>query len=316
MNNNILSSLVTISKGLHRDNRPEREYQILLSNLKLNPIAENGVFKLNFKRPLNSKKQYYQKLIFNQTETEILSFVTDFPQNATIHENKYTYTVLSNKFDKYLNDISSYFRKRAITDDINNDDNYIIHYLKVSTIRLYAELQEQYGQYSENELYTIRDIAEKYFNDAEFDESLFEKINAPKKKVIHKPLKPSRKPKTSFGFKSNDTAKLLTVLRLIHLKIDLLQNQTSVEQFHKLLISEDFTQLNIKIYLQCETTQFSYLVSQMKRHFTNFNPTTIERSDKFITKTGVELKGNNLHKNKVYNPKAKEEIDKIIQQLQ
>lgn len=314
--NNIFSNLVSITKGLHRDHRSEREYQILLPDIKLDSIATNGIFKLNFKRPLSSKKQYYQKLIFNQTETEILSFVTDFPQNATIYENKYTYTVLSNKFDKYLNDIAKYVGDRAITDDLGNDDNYIIHYLKVSAIRLYVELQEQYGQYSEHDLFTIPEIAEKYFNDEELDESLIEKINVPKKEVVQKPLKPVRKPKTSFGFKSNDTAKLLTVLRLIHLKIDLLQNQTSVEQLHKLLISEDFIQLNFKIYLQCETTQFSYLVSQMKRHFTNFNPTTIERSDKFITKTGVDLKRNNLHKNKVYNPKAKEEIDKILQQLQ
>ena len=55
---------------------------------------------------------------------EILSFVTDFPQNATRYENKYTYTVLLNKFDKYLNDIAKYVGDRAITDDLNNDDNY------------------------------------------------------------------------------------------------------------------------------------------------------------------------------------------------
>ena len=49
-----------------------------------------------------------------------------------------------------LNDIATYINKRGITADLNNDDNYIINYLKVSAISLYAELQEQYGQFSEN----------------------------------------------------------------------------------------------------------------------------------------------------------------------
>ena len=100
------------------------------------------------------------------------------------------------------------------------------------------------------------------------------------------------------------------------IKIDLLQNGISVEELHKLLIAKDFTQIDSQIYLECETTQFSYVVSKLKPFFNSFNPTAIERSGKFITKTGADLKANNLHKNKVHNPKEKEEIDKIIQQLQ
>jgi hypothetical protein len=45
-------------------------------------------------------------------------------------------------------------------------------------------------------------------------------------------------------------------------------------------------------------------------------PATIERSGKFITKTGAALRAGNLYKNKIDNPKEKEEIDNIIQQLQ
>lgn len=108
----------------------------------------------------------------------------------------------------------------------------------------------------------------------------------------------------------------MTVIKELHFKIDLLQNRTSVEELHKLLIAQDFKQINSQIYLECETTQFSYIVSILKPYFIAFNPTTIEHSGKFITKTGATLKANNLHKNKVHNPKEKEEIDKIIQQLQ
>lgn len=312
----MFSSLVSITKGLHREKRSEKEFQLLLSNLKGNTKADNAVFKVNFKRPLNSKKEYYQKCIFNETENNIDSFITDFPENATTAENQYSYTILINKFDKYLNDISTYINTRSIGTDLSNDEDYIINYLKTSAIRLYAELQEQYGQFSETSLFTIPEIAEKYFNDTKFSIDLIKMIETSKKAVIKKPVKSKSKPKTSFGFKSRDNKKLLTVLKELHFKIDLLQNRTSVEELHKLLIAHDFTQIDSIIYLECETTQFSYIVSMLKPYFIAFNPTTIERSGKFITKTGATLKANNLHKNKVHNPKEKEEIDKIIQQLQ
>lgn len=314
--NNIFSSLVSITQGLHRDRRSEREYQNLLPDIKLNPIAENGAFEISFKRPLSSKKGYYQKRIFNQTENEILSFITEFPQNATLHENKYTFTTLSNKFDKYLKDIAAYIHKRPLTGDVNSDYNYILNYLKVSAIRLYVELQEQYGQFSEHSLFTIPEIAEKYFNDADFDASVFVKLKADKKEEVKKPSKSKSKRKPSFGYKNRDTSKLLKVIQDLQLKIDLLQNNTKVEDLHKLLISKDFTEYNIEIKIQCETTQFIYVIYELKPFFVNFNPTTIHNYGKFITKTDETLKRGNIYKNKIDNPKQKEEIDKIIQQLQ
>ena len=315
MKGSIFSSLVSITNGLHRDNRQEKDFKYLLSDFKLNQKANNAVFKVTFKKPLNAKKEYYQKLIFNETENAVASFAKEFPKNATTPENKYSFTILLNKFDKYLNDIATYINKRGITADFNNNDNYIINYLKVSVIRLYAELQEQYGQFSENTKFSISEIAEKYFNDETFDVSLIEK-NTTKKVATKKTSKAKATPKTSFGYKSNDTSTLLTVLKQINLKIDLLDNRTTVEQLHKLLLAKDFSNSESQIYLQCETTQFSYFVTKLKPFFNGFNPTSIERSEKFVTKTDTPLKANNLHKNKVHNPKEKEEIDKIIQQLQ
>ncbi|MFD1015784.1 DUF6617 family protein [Winogradskyella rapida] len=315
MKRSIFSSLVSITNGLHRDNRQEKDFKYLLSDFKLNPKANNAVFNVNFKKPFNAKKEYYQKIICNETEKTIASFVTNFPKNANTPENKYSFTILHNKYDKYLNDIATYINTRAITKDLSEDDNYIINYLKVSVIRLYAELQEQYGQFSENTKFSISEIAEKYFNDETFDVSLIEK-NTTKKVAAKTKSKTKAKPKTSFGYKSNDTSTLLTVLKQVNLKIDLLDNRTTVEQLHQLLLAKDFANTESQIYLQCETTQFSYLVTKLKPFFNGFNPTAIERSGKFVTKTGTLLKANNLHKNKVHNPKEKEEIDKIIQQLQ
>lgn len=316
MNGNVFASLVSITNGLHRDDRSDREFNFQNSELKETPKATNVVFKVNFKRPLNSKKEYYFKLISNDTETELAALKSHFPNDATEPENKYNYTVQFNKFHKYLKDIAKYIKKQSINNDLGDDTDYIINYLKASAIRLYAELQEQYGQFSDTALFSIQEIAEKYFNDTDLDTSVYVKIEADKKGVIKKPSKTKSKPKTSFGYKNKDTSGLLKVLNDFQLRVDMLDNRTTVQQLFNLLIAKDFTEGNTEIYLQCETTQFSYIVDVLKPFFTGFNPTSIERSGKFITKTGTPLKANNLHKNKVHNPKEKEEIDNIIQQLQ
>ncbi|MBP0902204.1 DUF6617 family protein [Mariniflexile gromovii] len=315
MNQNIFSSLVSITKGLHRDQKSEREFKMLLGDLKLKPVAENAVFHLQFKKPLNSKKEYYQINIFNNTQDTITKFQDDFPQDATTAENKYSYTALSNKLEKYLNDIAKYINDRNITNDLADDSNYIINYLKASAIKLYAELQSQYGHYSDAHLYTVPELAEKYFYDSNFDESSIKQLDAIQPKNTNK-AKPIRKPKTSFGFKSRDISILLKVLQDLQLKIDLLQNRTKVEDLHKLLSADDFKLLDYQVYFGCETTQLSYIVKQLKPFFNNFNPTSMERSGKFKTTSDTPLTANNLHKNQVHNPKGKEEIDKIIQQLQ
>ena len=56
------------------------------------------------------------------------------------------------------------------------------------------------------------------------------------------------------------------MLKLVNLKIDLLDNRTGLlEQLHELLLAIDFTNTKSQIYLQllCETTQFKYLVTKL-----------------------------------------------------
>lgn len=312
----IFSSLVSITNGIHRDKRTESDYQLLLSESKKQQKTTNAIFDVEFKRPLNYKKEYFSNLIFNEMERSIFSFIEEFPKNATLNENKYSYKLLHNKYDKYLKDIAKYIQEKKITPTLNEDNNYIINYLKTVVIRIYAELQEQYGHYSDKYLFTIPEISEKYFNDISFNIEAIVKIKDSQKIVIKKTSPPKRKLKTSFGFKDRDTSKLLKVLNNLQFRVDLLQNRTSIEELHKLLIAKDFTTIDTIIHIQCETTQFSYIVSKLKPYFNSFNPTSIERCGKFKTKTDTPLKANNLHKNKVHNPKEKEDIDKIINQLQ
>ncbi|MDH7912818.1 DUF6617 family protein [Winogradskyella sp. SYSU M77433] len=315
MKGSVFSSLVSITNGLHRDNRQKKDFKYLLSDFKLNPKANNAVFKVNFKKPLNAKKEYYQKLIFIETENTVASFSKEFPVNATTPENKYSYTILLNKFDKYLNDIAAYINKRVITADFNNDDNYIINYLKVSAIRLYAELQEQYGQFSENTKFSISEIAEKYFNNETFDISLIEKSTT--KKVATKTTsKHKSKPKTSFTFKGKDKSNLLKVLEQLQIKIDLLENRTTTKQLLEILTTDDFTSLNFNIYFEANTTAIRYIFDKLKPQFKNLKLSVIERSNKFYTKNDFELTAQNLSSSKQYTFKEKETIDNIFKQMQ
>ncbi|WP_417859270.1 DUF6617 family protein [Xanthomarina gelatinilytica] len=315
MKGNVFASLVSITNGLHRDNRSEREFNVLNSELKETPKADNAVFKVNFKRPLSSKKEYYFKLISNDTETELAALKFQFPKDATEPENKYNFTVQFNKFNKYLKDIATYIKKQSISNDLGNDADYIINYLKASAIRLYIELQEQYGQFSNNTLFSIQEIAEKYFNDTDFDTSVFVKLEADKKEVVNKPSKQKSKPKTSFGYLKDDSEWLSKILNRLQLSIDLLDAKTDVKDLHNLLVAKDFKGFQKKIYLDCKTTEFKYVVKRLQPHFKNMTPALIESTGLFYTKLGKPLTAQNLY-TKSKAPLKKEIIDNIFKQIQ
>lgn len=312
MKGSVFSNLVSITNGLHRDNKTERAYKLLLQELKEQPKTAKTVFKVNFKRPLNSKKSYYYRLISNTVETELLQLSNSFPEDATAPENAYSYTVLYNKFDKYLKDIANYINKHNISDDLGADNNYIINYLKVATIHLYSELQAQYGQFSDIEKFEITELAEKYFNDTKFDASIFETVKIEKQpsKTINK-----AKQKISFGYFKEDKDWLLKVLNRLQLSIDLLDAKTDVKDLNGLLLAEDFSAITTKIHLDCKTTDFKYAINHLQPYFKNLTPTLIEKTGLFFTKTGKPLTAQNLY-TKSNAPLKKEIIDNIFKQIQ
>ena len=315
MKGNVFASLVSITNGLHRDNRSEREFNFLDSELKELPKADNAVFKVNFKRPLNSKKEYYFKLISNDTETELAALKSEFPTDAGEPESKYRYTRQFNKYDKYLKDIANYIKKQSVSNDLGNDTDYIINYLKASAIHLYIELQEQYGQFSDTGLFSIQEIAEKYFNDTDFDTSVFVKLETDKNEVVKKPSKAKSKTKTSFGYLKDDSEWLSKILSRLQLSIDLLDAKTDVKDLHNLLLAKDFKGFQKKIYLDCKTTEFKYVIKRLQPHFKNMTPTLIESTGLFYTKLGKPLTAQNLY-TKSKAPIKKEIIDNIFKQIQ
>jgi len=120
----------------------------------------------------------------------------------------------------------------------------------------------------------------------------------------------------TFGYSQRNTDSLKTVLYALQREIELVnENENTVDDLLAILTSKDL-QLGAKpVNLFCETTQFSYIVAKMELHFTNFNPTSIEKSKLFISKKGNHIKRNNLYKNKSQNCKKQQQIDTILKGL-
>lgn len=318
MNSDVFAQIISITKGIHRDNKTDQEYRELNKIFKLETsykVAPNYVIKFP-EKAFGNKRSYFKKLIDYHATEKFNALIDFFPENATVEENIFSYRITYSQFKHNLVNINSYIQKYGYTKEkITETDTFIIQYLKTNSIWLFLELQERYAQFGDEEIFSLSDIYQYFFQEVPDIFYLKKKKTDPKIPAITKKLQGVRK--LSFGYKYRDKEQLLNVLKSLQLKIDLLdENKTSIEELHQLLISPDYTKSNSKVFLACETTQFRAIVDAFKQHFSYFNPTSIENSGLFYTKNHIPLKKSNLYKNKVHAPKAKTEIDNIINQLQ
>ncbi|WP_121665844.1 DUF6617 family protein [Mesonia aquimarina] len=306
------------------DKRTENQFKELLNGFKKEYPITTPNYEIDFKKAYSNKRKYYIKLIENDYIKKFNAINDTLEANSTPGHLSFLYDKEFNRITNYLTQISNYISENDLdeslylkpTNNDKSDEAYIISFLKANAMMLFMELQERFSELSDTEIYTIEELHEVFFNEEPTQEKIISSYKGLKLKVEKSVSKPVFKKKNNFGFKSKNVDALLTVFKTLQFRIDLLQNRTSVEDLHKLFIADDFTKLDTKIYLQCETTQFSYVLDVLKPYFTNLKKSTVEQSGKFITKTGTPLKANNLYKNKVHNPKEKEEIDNIIQHLQ
>lgn len=121
--------------------------------------------------------------------------------------------------------------------------------------------------------------------------------------------------KATFGF-HGDTSKLKTVLAQLS-KVDLLnEEKNNTDELFALLTSKDLNGKVSKIFINCETAQFRYIIDKLSPLFSNLTPKTIGKSGLFYSKKGTSLTDQNLYSSRIDNPKDKETIDKILKQLQ
>ena len=81
-------------------------------------------------------------------------------------------------------------------------------------------------------------------------------------------------------------------------------------------MSDDILNEHYAIHLNCETTQFIYIINKLGIGFGKLNAKTIELSKSFYSKRGTLINAQNLYSNTIENPKEKATINSIINQLQ
>jgi len=117
--------------------------------------------------------------------------------------------------------------------------------------------------------------------------------------------------KLSFGYKKSPGFLNLYIQKLV-LEIDFLDNRTTVEDFVRIVTSEDLNPISDKIYLGCQTNQFRYLLKCFKPFFKSFIPSKIERSGLFISVNDNPVTAGSLYAADNEHLKKKHAIDNIF----
>lgn len=131
--------------------------------------------------------------------------------------------------------------------------------------------------------------------------------------------KPVEEKKFNFGYSKSTKKPIEDIVQalILNREIDFLDYRTSSVDLVALLTAKDIDNLpNTPIYINCQTQQFRYIVVKFKSLLPKFNPTTIEQSGRFFSKSGSPFVANNLNPSKIGIPKAKVAIDQIFNKVQ
>jgi hypothetical protein len=164
----IFASLISITKGLHRDKRTDREFRDLVCNQNVKmQYKEAPLFMIEFpERALGDKRKYYKNLIDQEANKKFNEIISSFPASATEPEHIFNYKRLFNQHHSNLERVKSYIDKYEHSrESIRNEDTFIIQYLKANMIWLYLELQERFGKYGDEDILTTEEIYQYHFNE-------------------------------------------------------------------------------------------------------------------------------------------------------
>ena len=194
----------------------------------------------------------------------------------------------------------------------SNHIQFALYSLHFNLLQLYFSIQDSFKesleQITSQEDFHVLDLEQPLstFIELEHSEPIEEKTGRKK----------DRKQKFSFGFRG-DGIKLQSAISQLCFKIDLVNDKTNTEDdLFQVLTSKDIKPCTYLINIGCETTQFAYIMKELKKYFSNLTATSIGSSGIFISRNAEPLTRQNLYSSKIDNPKSKEEIDKIIKNLQ
>jgi hypothetical protein len=318
--NKTINSYYKVLKELHR-NKPnlfnEDGLEVYMAQKDTDRKTEilHPLVKLDLKEPTNSTQKFYHYLLKNET------------------------TRLSNRIFKCVNKEISEIQQKEIIQNVvksckdlllrigtdqeafpkTNLTEYVIPQLITNVIRLLKETELLYPSLlhslPSDKISIFGELLQIDSPDYKIEETTPEFTTVKNILLDIDNFKLEKDARFSFGFNGN-IENLKSVIYSLNRNIELLNDdKTSPEDLLAIFTSKDLKRGDKQIHLNCETTQFGYIVSRLTSYFTNFNPTTIETSNLFFSKKGTLLKRNNLYKNKSKYTKENDTIDSIIKQL-
>ena len=264
----------------------------------------------------NTITKYYTLLI----SKEILRVFNEYLLRSSKWTNRIDIIFHTTSLLRNLKTLTKQVNSELIARDYNEfpEDqpdpiHFTLYLLKLELINLYFSIQELHMN-SLEEVYTLEDF---YLLELNEPISAIRKIfTAKDKEIVNIDHKPQTEHKINFGFKGN-AENLKTIITQLNLKVDFLkEGKTSVDELLSVLTSKNLIPGSVKIYLGCETAIFRYIIDKLKPAFSKLSLIAIENSNVFISIYDNPIKANNLSSSRIENPKLKDDIDRIFQQMQ
>ena len=315
-----INSYYDVLKELHRD-KPnlfkEDGLEVYIQQKDTDRKVEilNPLIKLDLKEPTSSTQKFYYYLLTNGTTRLTNRIFKCVNKNiGEIQKKEIVQNAIKSCKDVLLRigTDQEAFPKSELTE-------FVIPLLITCVIRLLKETELLYPSLlhdlPSDKLVIFGELLNKEIPDYKIDETTPEFITVKNILLDVDDFKLQKDTRFSFGFKGNkDNLKI--VLSSLNIHIELLnEDKSTVDDLLAVFTSKDLQRGANQIHLNCETTQFSYIISKLGHSFTNLTPTTIEASNLFYSKKGTPIKRNNLYKNKSKYTKENDTIDSIIKQL-
>jgi hypothetical protein len=298
--------------------------EIYLAQPKNKEIAVfNSFFIMPFTAPLSPLERFYFALIRN--EYSVLSSRLFEAINRKIHffDKK---LIVNTAINNIKNLIQTIGNQKSVLNTLEPTSINIVTCLKSALIKILYETQMIYENLLVNLPLDKHQIYLEMLNEdvpTDFDswldqrllkeaKSIFDDINSdlPKSKFI-----PSDA--LSFGFNGN-LESLKNVCQLLDKNYEMFADPTTGSDFYNILTSKNITNDSPKIYLNRETLEFRYIIDSLKIKFSDLNPTNIEKSACFFSKTHPDkpINRQNLYASKsAKESKNKATIDSILNHL-
>lgn len=168
-----------------------------------------------------------------------------------------------------------------------------------------AFLQRVEQEFNDNSLVKRKGIKVRIVTNALFADGYQIRISPEDKK--------EKKKEKKLIFGCRKSIEILTILLLrLDKEIPLFFDRSQVHVFANMLISKDLSQFHEQLHLKCLSTEFKCVMEHLSLYCKSFNPTTIERSNAFISSCGTLINASYLYNTSTEHLHNKELIADIF----